>query len=309
MRTSSTIKPAIIRTAPGCRLPDLRQYQVSLSYTEDDNDPVNISFAVNIDSKRKHEGLLIFNRLKVFIDGELPVSETDKCVALSGICIYPIKLGNKNNRSANFEVENIEEIRTRWILSRPQLLRCYEGTFVDKIVERMDDLFDEDSRITKLIEQNIFQQLFFMPLLANDLYPDVASFKQDFSLINFCTPVQFSCRRTLKKLDDGSLTIKVEGECADSRSYSEIVYSKASYGEVDEMSVRCEGKLELSIVQCADENMRSIKGTIEIADGNSFRKLELLIAYNELVRLSQQDFEPLVKEEDNPNKKPFWKLF
>ena len=269
---------------------------------------LNLSYAMNVDCRQHRKAARVFSRGDVYVNGELPVLQADKCVAMSGRCIYPLELMPARIEEDAYYISNLEDVHRRWQILREQLLLRYEGEFAEKLVLKMDAAMEEPIAVESMILNNIFFQLYTMPLHADENHPATATYQQGFSLIDFCAPVLFSCRRTLKK-ENGGYLAEITGKCIDKRSYTDLVYSKANVA-LDEDRAFCNGNLSLWARLTSTGTLLSVKGVIGISsDINESREIKVSMVYDPLAEVSPQDFEPAITEEKRVGKRPFWKLF
>ncbi len=287
-------------------LPALRQYSVAISHLQNEEIQETISYAINVDSSREAKGQVTLNRHEVYKNGELPRLQADACVALSGKCIYPLTI-KRNIQTRAHEIDNVKQIHQRWHIAKQQLNMQYNGDFVTRLIAHMDAVFEEKENVQKLVDANLFHQLHFLPQLTGNFQNIPPAFSIGLTLVHFCLPVQFACKTRVQKQHVGWV-VYITGLCKDERSYTDLVLSKANVSGSKKDG--CVGNLQFVYAIAGDGNVESIRGFAYIKGQQSeMLGIEVNVVYDNLVKLTSDDFDPVIQETVYAAKKPFWNPF
>ena len=240
-------------------------YNVEVIYYETDVPEFRINYSVSVATTgaENNNNYFTINKGNVFINGVAPSSAIDECINYTGKCIFPLEIEIANKLNVN----NITEVIERWNTIRPDLKLRYEGAFVDKLVTQMDDMMDDVANISNCILDDIFLQVYFLPFInAEHPYEQCIS---KFSIIPNSAPVAFLLKRNIEDPGENERALFIiNGNCTDTRSFEDVVYSKISPFANERNEESCNGTAEITYTLTEDfGGIESVEGYLSITTG------------------------------------------
>ncbi len=290
MLTGETYNP--VRDHSLSRLGAAVQYQVDFTY-HDNRSAAALPLCFRVNLRQLNVGdfpQLLLNVLPVQSNIPLTLRQFDKCLELSGRSLYPLTVIKDANDGRFVAVADQQVVMKRWQQARKWIQLNFEGKAIDLLLEQMDQAVGHQHTLRNLLRNNLFYQLFFFPFYEQHRKAQVVQLQHSFSLVPNSHAVAFSCERTIREEGVG-FHIQVAGKSIDKRTYSDIVYARAS--PPDEGKQDCPGSVALDCQFDAGGLLERLEGNINIAQSEEeFTRVAVKLSRNQQAMLGDEDFAP-----------------
>lgn len=189
-----------------------------------ENDEV-IKFEIDLLFKKQNNYFVchINRTTPVFINDVEADTIADELAQLIGDTLYPLDL--LIDQSGNFiQVLNFEAIQKRWMQTKENVYKDYEGHWVDSKLKDSETTIAIENDFTYYLQNDLFLKSYFSGIY--DCYFKEYSFVKNiaFPIIDTTTPISYQIQYAIKELWDNNNLIKVtaNGVCNDKRSFEEL---------------------------------------------------------------------------------------
>lgn len=178
----------------------LRNYGVIFKYFKDTDDFTQVHFIVEANYRgESREGSHYFsiNRKKVFINETVPDLVIEQLAEKAGSCLYPMEISTTKEGSFH-EIMNYGDIKKRWDDKKIELQNYYTGEIAEEIINSLDAIYSNKSKIEDAMKDDLFLTLFFMPIYRKHV-DRIAEYKKEIAFVPFDRPITYSIVQEVDK--------------------------------------------------------------------------------------------------------------
>ncbi|WP_010522841.1 hypothetical protein [Aquimarina agarivorans] len=191
-------------------------YLTTLSFFDKTDKEVNrLNYETTITYLPTEKGYLCeVIKKDIFINGKEPSLLMEQIANEFNKVLYPLNLSIKHTGKI-IAVENIEDIQKRWQKEKKRFNQKYKGIVIGKIIKQFDNAVGNSARLTALLHNDIFYQVFF--------HNNYQTYKTDYQFSNTMllsvegstVPISFKGLNTItpKTTQNQTIAVNFEGNC------------------------------------------------------------------------------------------------
>lgn len=246
-----------------------KEYGVIQAIWENEVKRKKISFLIDV--KRTDSRLYSINRKKIYINDKAPDLVAEHLAEKAGSIFFPLEL--EILKSGNLkEITNIEEIRKRWKILRPEMENYYKGAIADRILGKVNQELANKNKIQNQILGSLFYRLYFLPFRDYATEPE-KEFDLYLPLFPFKKKVQYKVKSEVKPnlSETGKLNLHIKGKLADSRTWSAMMKGKMPLQiDTEDQVMKCTGSIDaLYKFNREDGSLASLESNITLKSENN----------------------------------------
>jgi len=185
------------------------------------------------------------NRKTIYINHHAPDLVLEKMAEKAGSIFFPLEVETLPNGNLK-QITNIEDIRKRWKILRPEMVNYYKGPLADNLIGRIDKDLGNKYQIQDRILASLFYRLYFLPFRDY-----VKNMEREFDLYLPLFPFKRKVRYQVKIAEQPSLSetgkmlLHIKGKLADTRMFFEIMNGKMPLERQEEdITIKCGGNID-----------------------------------------------------------------
>ncbi len=251
-----------------------KEYGIIQTTYENGKQKNRISFLIEV---KKHDASLFsITRKSIYINHNAPDLTAEQIAEKVGNIFFPLEVETLENGNLK-QICNMKEIKERWKMLRPEMLKYYEGKTAEGIMGKIDHELENKNTIQNRIFGSLFYRLYFLPFV--DYVGDIEKgFDLYLPLFPFKNKVKYQVSATQPIFSEtGKVLVELKGKLTDSRTFSDIVNGKMQLETSDERTGQCKGSID-AIYKFSknDGSISSVEAEIilESENGESSREIK-----------------------------------